>query len=103
MERVRFPGVDCNGDQDLASPSLEPDLDPGSSSLRGRQKWVPACLGSNHATDWRPVNGVVSTVDPGFSESVVAITSSIHAMETGINHPPYKPLGLWKNFTLLFT
>ena len=47
-------------------------------------------LGSNHATDWRPVNGVVSTGDPGNAESIVAITISIHAMETGINHPPYK-------------
>ena len=59
-------------------------------------------LGSNHATDWRPVNGVVSTEDPGNPESVVAITSSIHAMETGVNHPPYKsPLDLTENFTLL--
>ena len=57
-------------------------------------------LGSNHATDWRPVNGVVSTEDPANAESIVAITSSIHAMETGVNHPPYKsPLDLTENFT----
>ena len=42
-------------------------------------------------TDWRPVNGVVSTGYPGNAECVVANSSSIHAMETGINHPPFKP------------
>ena len=31
----------------------------------------------------RLINGVVATGDPGNAESVVAITSSIHAMETG--------------------
>ena len=45
-------------------------------------------LRSNHATEWHPVNKVVSTGDPGNAESVVAVTYAIHAMEMEVNHPP---------------
>ena len=49
---------------------------------------------------YRIVNGVVSTEDPGNPGSVVAITGSIHAMEMGVNRPPYKsPLELNEIFT----